>query len=204
MIREHENELARLVHSSAWLMRLLRAARAVDAPDWWIGGGVLRDLVWDTRAGSFDPARVKDVDLAFFDPHDLSQERDRQVQAALSRQAPDVVWDAKNQAAVHTWYPARFGLEVGPLLDAADGVATWPETATAVAVRLDEHDGLAVTAAHGLHDLLEGVCRRNRRRVSAEEYARRLQRKQVSHRWPHVQIVAEELPAAARGAHDAR
>ncbi len=199
-----ERELARLVCSSAWLMRLLRAARAVDAPDWWIGGGVLRDLVWDTYAGSFDPAQVKDVDLAFFDPHDLSRERDQQVQAALTLQAPDVVWDAKNQAAVHTWYPDRFGIEVTPLLDAADGVATWPETATAVAVRLDKHDRLHITAAHGLDDLLNGVCRRNRRRVTAKEYACRLQRKQVAHRWPHVRIVAEELPAATRNGHDAR
>jgi hypothetical protein len=28
-------------------MRALRAARAVDPPDWLIGGGVIRDLVWD-------------------------------------------------------------------------------------------------------------------------------------------------------------
>ena len=33
--------LVQLVRGSDWLMRALRAARAVDAPDWWIGGGVL-------------------------------------------------------------------------------------------------------------------------------------------------------------------
>ena len=54
------------------MMRVLSAARTCAPPDWWIGGGVLRDLVWDGLHGDFDPARVKDVDLAFYDPLDLS------------------------------------------------------------------------------------------------------------------------------------
>jgi hypothetical protein len=39
--------LEALVRSSDWLMGVLRAARDVAAPDWLVGGGVLRDLVWD-------------------------------------------------------------------------------------------------------------------------------------------------------------
>lgn len=99
-------------------------------------------------------------------------------------------WDAKNQAAVHTWYGQRFGADVAALSSSADGVATWPETATAVAVRLDEHNHLQVTAVDGgLRDLLAGVCRRNPRRVSLKEYRHRLQRKKVAVRWPHVTII---------------
>jgi hypothetical protein len=66
----------------------------------------------------------------------LRAARDAEVEAALSAQLPGVPWDAKNQAAVHTWYGRVFGGRVAPLTSAADGVATWPETATAVAVRL--------------------------------------------------------------------
>jgi hypothetical protein len=40
-----------LVRSSDWLMGVLRAARDVDPPDWLVGGGVLRDLVWDRLHG---------------------------------------------------------------------------------------------------------------------------------------------------------
>jgi Nucleotidyltransferase len=58
-------------------------------------------------------------------------------------------------------------------------VATWPETATPVAVRLDDHDRLQITAACGLEDLLQGVCRRNPRRVSVEWYRHRVHAKQV-------------------------
>jgi hypothetical protein len=183
------DELEGIVRGSGWFMEVLGAARACGAPDWWVGAGALRDLVWDGLHGGFDPARVKDVDLAFFDPSDLSHERDVTVEQDLTARLPSVRWDAKNQAAVHTWYPRRFGLAVEPLASAADGVATWPETATAVALRLHHDGALEVTAPWGLYDLLRGVCRRNPTRVSLDEYHRRLAAKQVATRWPRVRII---------------
>ncbi|HEY8677492.1 MAG TPA: nucleotidyltransferase family protein [Candidatus Dormibacteraeota bacterium] len=183
------DQLEQLIRASSWFMEILRAARDCDPPDWWIGAGVLRDLVWDERHGGFDPAKVKDVDLAFFDAADLSRERDLAVEAMLRRRLAAVPWDAKNQAAVHTWYERRFGFAVPPLQSAADGVATWPETATAIAVRLEADDALLVTASCGLDDLFHGVWRRNPRRVSVDEYLRRLEAKNVPARWPLVHVV---------------
>jgi uncharacterized protein len=103
----------------------------------------LRDLVWDGLHGDFDPARVKDVDLAFYDSLDLSHAREVELERALAAHLPGVTWDAKNQAAVHLWYQSRFGVGVPQLVSAADGVATWPETATAVAVRRCADDALS-------------------------------------------------------------
>jgi hypothetical protein len=184
------DQLERLIRATPWFMAVLEAARDCHPPDWWVGAGALRDLVWDGLHGGFDPARVKDVDLAFFDPADLSRERDQAVERQLAARLANVHWDAKNQAAVHTWYERRFGFSVEPLASAAEGVATWPETATAVAVRLLDDDELEVTAPWGLQDLLRGVCRRNPERVSIDEYRRRLAAKQVATRWPRVRIVA--------------
>src|SRR5580658_6365212 len=100
--------LIELVRSSMTLMSALRAARAADPPDWLIGGGVIRDLVWDHLHDPRRPLTPKDVDLAFFDPTSLGDDRERSVLEALRAQAPDVPWDAKNQAAVHLWYPQVF------------------------------------------------------------------------------------------------
>jgi hypothetical protein len=182
-------QLEGIIMATPWMMQVLAAARACGPPGWWVGGGVLRDLVWDRLHGRFDPARVKDVDLAFYDPADLSHMREVALEHALAACLPGVVWDAKNQAAVHTWYQRRFGVEVAPLGSAAEGVATWPETATAVAVRLHADDRLDVLAPCGLEDLLEGVCRRNPRRVTVEQYRHRLVRKRVAERWPKVVII---------------
>jgi hypothetical protein len=135
--------LEALVRSSDWLMGVLRAARDVDPPDWLVGGGVLRDLVWDRLHGRAEPGPSRDVDLAFYDPGRLDAGRDAEVERALAVRLAGVPWDAKNQASVHHWYGRVFGAEVEPLASTADGVGTWPETATAVAVRLLDGDPAA-------------------------------------------------------------
>lgn len=181
--------LRTLIRSSPWVMDVLRAARACDLPDWLVGAGILRNLVWDEMHGGFDPANLRDVDVAFFDPGDLSTACEKEAESALRFRLPDVPWDAKNEAAVHLWYERRFGVPVAPLTSSADAVGTWPETATAVAVRLYAAGELQVVAPCGLGDLFRGICRRNPRRVTVEEYRLRLQRKRVAQRWPEVRIV---------------
>ncbi|GIJ60165.1 nucleotidyltransferase family protein [Virgisporangium aurantiacum] len=181
-----------LIRGSAWLMRVLDAARF--EPGAWVGAGVLRDLVWGERYGSgFEPARVRDVDVAFFDPHDLSRANDDRVTERLRQRLPDVPWEAKNQAAVHTWYPARFGGgAVEPLTSIGDAVGTWPETATAVAVRLTATGDLEVCAPFGLADLLDGVWRRNPRRIGVDQSRARLDRHRPHERWPGVTVIPPE------------
>ena len=93
--------------------------------------------------------------------------------------------------------PLRLGLvafggqagQVARLRSAADGVATWPETATAVAVRLHADDRLETVAPCGLEDLFNLVCRRNPRRVTVDHYHRRVRDKRIAERWPEVEIV---------------
>jgi uncharacterized protein len=180
--------VAAIVRDTPWLMEALRAVREVDPPDWAIGAGAVRTAVWDRLHGLDEPTEVADVDVAFFDPGDLSRERDAAVEHALHELRADIPWDAKNQAAVHLWYPDRFGFEVPPLTSTEDGIATWPETATCVGVRLEADDSLTVLAPHGLDDLLGMVYRRNPVRVSVEEYERRLRKKGVRERWPRVRV----------------
>src|SRR5919112_2303325 len=95
MLQGSTDQLRAIIRASPWMMGVLRAARACAPPDWWVGGGVLRDLVWDQLHGGFDPARVKDVDVAFYDPGDLTPQTDQAVEAALRRLAPHVAWDAQ-------------------------------------------------------------------------------------------------------------
>jgi uncharacterized protein len=187
-----------LVRASGWFMGVLDAVRACEAPDCWVGAGALRDLVWDGLHDGFRPERVKDVDVAFFDPQDLRPERDQAVEDGLARLLPEVHWDAKNQAAVHLWYERRFGIPVKPLHSTAEGVATWPETATAVALQLRGDGQLAILAPCGLSDLLDGVCRRNPRRVSVEEFRRRIRAKRIAERWPRVRVIDPDDEPAPR------
>ena len=109
--------LLRIVTDCAWFMRALRAGAALGLSSWCIGGGALRNLVWDH---------------------------------------------------LH--------------------VATWPEYATAVAVRLDAQGQFEVIAPHGLGDLLGMRIRGNPTRASEATYRQRMAKKRYAERWPRVEV----------------
>ena len=189
-----------LLGGNAWFMRAIRAVAASRLPDAWIGAGVIRDVIWGQLFGRFIAADVRDIDVPFFDPADLRMERDLSAQQDLVRQASGLPWEATNQAAVHTWFHQYFGgAPVEPLASVHDAIATWPESATCVAVRLragtligePQPADLVVCAPLGLGDLLGGVWRPNSVRVTPEVSMARLARQRVRERWPGVRI---ELP----------
>jgi uncharacterized protein len=157
----------------------------VGAPDWLICAGAIRDAVWDALHDR-SPAGPRDVDVGFFDPDDLGDDRDRTVEDALRAREPELPWHAKDQAAVHLWYPERFGIDVPPFRSCAEAVATFPETASCVGVRLLPDDDMLVVAPHGLDDLLGGVCRHNATRVPASVYEQRVAEKGWRSRWPRL------------------
>src|SRR5258708_2815309 len=108
MHTEEMAQLSAIITSSGWFMRVLRCVRAERVPDAWTGAGALRDLVWGKLYGpGFSPADVRDVDVAFFDPNDLSRAYDDLVTGRLGARCPGVPWQARNQAAVHIWYADR-------------------------------------------------------------------------------------------------
>jgi hypothetical protein len=182
------SDLASHVRSEPWLLRALDALAASGLPDAWIGAGAIRDVVWGQLHDGFDPAAVRDIDVVFFDPADLSRQRDQDAQQALATLA-DLPWEATNQAAVHTWYHEYFGGPPVPAFTCVhDAVATWPETATCVAIR-NAPGGIDICAPHGLTDLLDRIWRRNEIRVSTEISRARLARQRIETRWPDVTVI---------------
>jgi hypothetical protein len=184
-------QLTEVLERCAWFCSALNALRDAGPPDAWIGGGVIRDIVWGHIFGegcSLD--EVNDIDVAFFDPTDLSAKNDAAVTRGLNAQDPQFPWQAKNQAAVHLWYRARFGGDpVRPFRSIGEAAASWPETATSIAVRRATTGGIEICAPLGLEDLLNGVWRRNPERVTLAVSRERLDRQQPATRWPGVLVV---------------
>lgn len=185
----HGDALVALVRSSRWLMPGLRAVRSLGLDAWCIGAGALRNLVWDHLHEHAEPTPLADVDVAYFDAACLDAEHERRLQTELQRRCPALPWEVTNQAAVHRWFEAHFGHAVAPLASLHEAVASWPEFATAVAVRLHDDERIEVIAPHGLDDLFGIVVRRNPVRVSLETYRQRIENKRYAERWPRVTIV---------------
>ena len=181
--------LIALARATPWFMQALAHARACRLRAWCVGAGAVRNLVWDALHGHATPSALADVDVAYFDPHDLSAERDAALQRQLHAMAPHTPWEVVNQAGVHLWFERHFGHPVAPLQSLQEAVASWPEYVTAVGLWLDDDDHVHVIAPHGLADLFAMVVRRNPVRVSVETYRARVASKRYAQRWPGVTVV---------------
>lgn len=186
---ELHERLIDMVQASAWFMAALTAARELRLLSWCIGAGAVRNLVWDNLHGFTKPSSLADVDLAYFEPDDLTSERDEELRGALAAKLAHVPWEVTNQAAVHHWFESYFGHAVAPLQSLPEAVASWPEYATAVGITLLDDHTIEVMAPHGLQDLFALVVRRNPARVSVATYRERVAQKRYAERWPKVRVV---------------
>lgn len=126
--------------------RALEAVAALALPDCWIGAGFVRDAVWDDlhRYGTRPPGG--DVDVIWFDPAE-PESMDQRIERELGLALPEVEWSVKNQARMHR----RNG--DAPYISVAAAMRYWPETATAIAARMDAAGSIDINAPFGLDDL---------------------------------------------------
>jgi hypothetical protein len=185
------SRLREILISTEWFVEVLRAVRRVQLPEWVVAAGIIRNVVWDYLHGFEQPTALRDVDVVFFDPSDLSRERDRAIEAELSEILPGLPWEVTNQAGVHLWYESKFDHAISPIESIEDAVSRNPETATSVGVRLEPDDTLTVVAPCGLEDLMTMVLRRNPKQISVDYFRRRLGEKEIERKWPKVTIIDE-------------
>jgi hypothetical protein len=167
---------------------ILVLAADMALPDWYLGAGGVAQTVWNLRHGFPAGEGIKDYDLVYFDPTDLS-ERVRQTveQEVTTRLAiPAVVLDVHNEARVHLWYQQRFGRRIDPYRSTEHAIATWPSTASSVGVRR-QNGSFVVCAPYGLSDLLGMVVRPNKEIVGRDVYQEKTQRWQ--RRWPRLRVI---------------
>ncbi len=138
--------LQTLLASDSARMAALTGVAALELPDCWIGAGFIRDAVWDHLHGRPSTFPAGDVDVIWFAPEMSDGQVDRDIERGLGDRLPKFRWSVKNQARMHR----RNG--DAPYGSAADAMRHWPETATAVAARLDGN-GIGICAPCGLDDL---------------------------------------------------
>jgi hypothetical protein len=177
-------ELRTLVARDRQRMRVLGVVRDLGLPDCWVAAGFVRNCVWDHLHGRAASPLPRDIDVIWFDPAACAPARDAGLEAALRGRDGTLAWSVKNQARMHE----RNG--DAPYRSATDAMRYWPETATAVGVRLDARDGIEVAAPFGLDDLFGLIVRPAGRFVVDKRamYRERVLSKQWEQTWPGLQI----------------
>jgi hypothetical protein len=177
-------ELRTLVARDRQRMRVLGVVRDLGLPDCWVAAGFVRNCVWDHLHGRAASPLPRDIDVIWFDPAACTPACDAGLEAALQGRDGTLAWSVKNQARMHE----RNG--DAPYRSATDAMRYWPETATAVGVRLDARDGIEVAAPFGLDDLFGLIVRPAGRFVVDKHamYRERVLSKQWEQTWPGLQI----------------
>ena len=177
--------------SSPWLEQVLGALPALGLPRAHVAAGAVAQTVWNHATGRPPGHGIADLDIVYFDPADLSEEAEQAAAARVRAAVPALPLrlDVKNQARVHLWYEGRFGRPIRPYRSIAEAVATYPTTATALAIRR-AGGRLHGHAPFGLDDLLALTIRPNRRLVSEAVYRAKATRWQAL--WPELQVLPWE------------
>jgi len=118
----HHERLLAIARATPWFMQALVHVRALCLPEWCVGAGAVRNLVWDALHAHAAPSALADVDVAFFDAADPTPARDAALQATLQAAAPGTPWEVTNQAGVHLWFERHFGHPVAPLRSLEEAV----------------------------------------------------------------------------------
>lgn len=188
-----EQGISELIEKDTWMMNVLNAANTLDLPDWWVGAGFLRNKIWDYLENR-ESEPTRDVDLVYFNPNDTAPETDWAYDEKLKSEYPYAEWEVRNQARMHYVNNSR------PFTSTADAISYWVETATCIAVKL-ENNKLKYLFCHGTDDLFNLVARPipffdNKGKI--QTFYGRIEKKQWKQRWPDLRILANGRGESSR------
>lgn len=145
----NKDQIISLIKEDQWMMDILRTAKSLNLPDWWICAGFVRSKVWDTLHYYSERTKLPDIDVIYFNPENLSEVEEKKFERMLAYRMPSIPWSVKNQARMH------MKNKTFPFASSVDAISKFPETATALGVKLDEQNNLIVAAPCGIRDLIQ-------------------------------------------------
>lgn len=183
---QSEQDILDLVENDSWMMSILKTAQTLQLPDWWICAGFVRTKIWDTLHQKSTKPSLPDIDVVYFDPLNPDENYEKLLESRLKEVAPTEPWSVKNQARMH--------LKNGeaPYSSTIDAVSRFPETATSIALTINENEELILAAPWGIHDLLSLHIKPTppfkEKDTLASIYERRVQEKDWTNKWPKVKV----------------
>lgn len=167
---------------------ILDRMAVVGLPDCWMAAGALFQTVWNALCERDPTAGIQDYDLNYFDGMDLSWEAENRAIARVARVFDDVdaVIQVRNEARVHLWYEAKFGVVCPPYRSTRHAISTFPSTSSCIGVRQTD-DGLEVFAPFGFADLFAMRTRPNPVLAPAAVYQAKTSR--WVQEWPQLTIL---------------
>lgn len=148
-----EKDITTIIWQDKWMMELLKAAKTLNLPDWWICAGFVRSKIWDVLHGFDERTPLPDIDVIYYDSTNIDEKIEKKLEKKLKDLLPTIPWSVKNQARMHT------ANHLPPYHSAVDAISKFPETVTALGVKLDKAENVILTAPHGIEDVVNLIIK---------------------------------------------
>lgn len=176
-----------MISEDEWMMDILRSAQSLNLRDWWVCAGFVRSKIWDVLHEFNERTPLPDIDVIYFDSSNVDEEMEKSYENILIRNNPTIPWSVKNQARMHVVN------NIHPYTSSVDAIAKFPETATALGVKLDEQGKVLLTAPHGINDVFNCHIRPTPFFNETEErmviYQDRIHKKKWKSIWRKVEVI---------------
>ncbi|MFA5934084.1 MAG: nucleotidyltransferase family protein [Candidatus Paceibacterota bacterium] len=181
---ENEDKILELIKNDNYRMDALRAVKSLNLPDWIIGAGFVRNPVWDYLHEYKEQTPLTDIDVAYFDLNNLNEEVEKEYENKL-KEIINAEWSVTNQARM-----SKINNQSKNYISTEDAISHWPETATAIGVKLDNNNKLELIAPHGINDLLNLNLRMTPGfGDGCESFLKRVEKKQWLIKWPKLKVI---------------
>ena len=187
MLIKSEEDILWLIREDKWMMELLKCAKSLNLPDWWICAGFVRSKIWDVLHGFDVRTTIPDIDVIYYDRTNSEKSTEKKHEEALKRLLPTIPWSVKNQARMH-----RVN-NIPAYTSSVDAISRFPETATALGVKLDDRENLVLTAPHGIVDVVNlrvtPTPTFHEKKEQIKIYEERIRKKNWQAVWNKVEII---------------
>ncbi|WP_313891183.1 nucleotidyltransferase family protein [Psychrobacillus sp.] len=181
-----EEDILRLVEDDEWMMDILKTVQTLKLTDWWVCAGFVRSKIWDVLHGFDERTVLPDIDVIYFDPTNVNENEEKKLEMQLKSVAPSIPWSIKNQARMHVKN------NLPPYSSSIDGMANFPETATALGLTLGEKKHIRLAAPYGISDVInlevKPIPRFMTNEILASVYEERVREKNWIGRWHKLKI----------------
>jgi len=181
-------QLEKIVMSNKILGDILKKANTIGLKNYYVGAGCVTQTVWNYQMNYELTNGISDIDFVYYDNSDLSFEAEKIIIEHIKKEFMQcqIKLDIKNQARVHLWYKDHFGYDIKPYSSIEDAIDSWPTTATAIGIKL-ENEIFKVYAPFGLNDMFGMIVRANKTQITEEIYMQKV--KKWKTKWPALTII---------------
>lgn len=190
MMLKSESDIIACIREDQWMMDVLTHVKALNLPDWWVCAGFVRSKIWDVIHNFSERTDLPDVDVIYYDTRNISIEKEKELERQLKLSNAQVPWSVKNQARMHLVN------DVPPYKSSEDAMSKYPETATALGVKIDAGGKVLLAAPWGVTDAINGLVEPTPYFNQSEErlhiYSDRVRKKQWHLTWKTLKVAQLE------------